>query len=127
MRRSIRLVLLLVTGLFFLMSLFYAMALSRSELGEVVGPIMHFSLMILVFFVLWFIRPYQRWAWDKLRRQEHTVLFTLLGCAFLSWLLGFAGVPWATVELFFAFGWATFSFGLFAVLLNLPKVKKFNA
>ena len=110
-----------------MLSLVFAIALSRSETAEAIGPIIHVLVACLFFFVLWFVRPYEKWIWSKLRRPELAVLLTLFVCAFAGWLLGMLGVPWVTLELFFGLGWAILSFGMFAVLLNLPRVKKFNA
>lgn len=126
MRKIIRLILLGITGIYFIASLAYAIFWSRSNIGETFSLTLHVSVFILGWLVLLFIGPYDKWISNKFGRFENFVLIALFILGIISWLLGAVGVSWATVELFFSFLWATFYLSMFIALKNLSKVKKFN-
>lgn len=126
MRKVIRSLLMMISGVYFFTSLAFAVFVWRSELTEIPLLIMHLSLFALGLLVVPFLQPYEMWLWNKPGKLEKAILAALIMCAFLSWLLGALCFSWAKIEFFFAFIYAAVSFSLFCALWHLPRVRKFN-
>ncbi|AOE48773.1 hypothetical protein KS2013_41 [Kangiella sediminilitoris] len=127
MRKMFRIVLLATTGGLLILSLLYAALWTRSEIGGDLLAAMHILVIVNGVFVGWFLRPYEKWLWNKPGRYTQAGFVILVACALSSWILSAMGVAWAPIELFFSFVWSALLLAMFTGLWHLPRVRKYNS
>ena len=116
-----------VTGCLLLLALIYAALCTWTDFGQAILLAIHGVGIVVGLLVAWFIRPYEKWLWNKLGKYTNASQAILFICAIVSWVLVAFGVSWATIDLFFSFGWAFASLTMFSALWHLPRIRKFNA
>lgn len=128
MRHIVRFILLLLSGTLFVGAL-------TSAIGVVVGALrdnhpafflMHLGVLVTGMLTAWFLKPYQKWLFDKAGKLAERTLAILAIGVLAAWLLGALGVSWAPVELFFALGWATMSAACFVYVYQVGRARAFS-